>query len=147
MTSGRTDSPHPPPPSNPPFTPITSPDLTGRTLWSFHLTWLKNIRVDSTELWYYWPRRLMQLTAHYLSHSLLASILIGEEREREVNDTGQRERWSDGADSPVSITTKVRAARETETEGRQRARNDVTWHKAFREGHCLDRRRSSDWKD
>lgn len=30
----------------------------------------------------------MQLTAHYLSHSLLASILICE-REREVSDRGQ----------------------------------------------------------
>lgn len=31
----------------------------------------------------------MQLTADYLSHSLLTSILICE-REREVNDRGQR---------------------------------------------------------
>ena len=30
----------------------------------------------------------MQLTAHYLSHSLLASILICE-REKEVSDRGQ----------------------------------------------------------
>ena len=62
----------------------------------------------------------MQLTAHYLSHSLLASILICE-REKEVNEREQggmkrRKHTKEERDSTVSDRTKVREEIETNIE-------------------------------
>lgn len=66
---------------------FTSPHTLNSLI--FPLDTAKNHRLNSIAYQYYWQRLFMQLTAQYLSHSLLASILICA-REREVSDGGQR---------------------------------------------------------
>lgn len=66
----------------------------------------------------------MQLTAHYLSHSLLASILICE-REREGNDTGEerktdRERKREPAQSVMETNIERKKERDNLTQNSQR---------------------------
>lgn len=69
---------------------FTSPHIFN--LLIFPLDTAKNYRLNSIVHQFYWQRLFMQLTAHYLSHTLLTSILICE-RERWM--TEGREGWTD----------------------------------------------------
>ncbi len=75
---------------------FTSPHILNSPI--FPLDTAKNHRLNSIVHRYYWQRLFMQLTAHYLSHSLLASILIcererGEWQRAEKNKERKTDRW------------------------------------------------------
>lgn len=72
-----------------PLLRFTSPHILNSPI--FPLDTAKNHRLNPIAQRYYWQRLFMQLTAHYLSHSLLASILICE-RERERSEWQRAER-------------------------------------------------------
>lgn len=109
---------------------FTSPHILNSLI--FPLDTAKNHRLNSIAHRYYWQRLFMQLTAHYLSHSLLASILIREKGERgewqraERNDERKKDRerkreWvSDKGERGDRDKRGVRKERDNLTWGSQR---------------------------
>lgn len=102
-----------------------SPRLTFLNSPIFPLDTAKNHRLNSIVHRYYWQRLFMQLTAHYLSHSLLASILICERErgewqraerneERKTDVEGERESWHSEWFDKGEIETNTERGRQGE---------------------------------
>lgn len=108
---------------------FTSPHILNSLI--FPLDTAKNHRLNSIEHQYYRQRHFMQLTAAYLSHSLLTSLLIcGGGGEGGGWMTEGREEWR----GRKTDTEEEREGAPSAREERRREVKAVTWHKEVKDG-------------